>query len=70
MRHFEPGYYSNKRKFKHEFKLLLTFVDKTFWQSIKNLFVSSDKLSATQPTKVLTEGGDLRKAQVDVPLSE
>ncbi|WP_264685760.1 hypothetical protein [Wolbachia endosymbiont (group B) of Pandemis corylana] len=37
IKHFEPGYYSNKRKFEN---------DKTLWQFIKSLFVSSDELSA------------------------
>ncbi|WP_264375350.1 MULTISPECIES: hypothetical protein [unclassified Wolbachia] len=37
MKHFEPGYYSNERKFEN---------DKTLWQFIKSLFVSSDELSA------------------------
>ncbi|MDR0288893.1 MAG: hypothetical protein LBH78_02485 [Rickettsiales bacterium] len=46
MEHFKPGYYSNKRNFEYEFKLLQNSDDKTLWQSIKNLFVSSDKLSA------------------------
>lgn len=46
MEHFKPGYYSNKRNFEYEFKLLQNSDDKTLRQFIKSLFVSSDKLSA------------------------
>ncbi|WP_265027626.1 OTU domain-containing protein [Wolbachia endosymbiont (group B) of Chorthippus parallelus] len=44
MKHFEPGYYSNKKKFEN---------DKTLWQFIKSLFVSSDELSATPEERLV-----------------
>jgi hypothetical protein len=31
--------------------------------------VAASRTQHNQPTKVITEGGDLREAQVDVPLS-
>ncbi len=42
MKHFEPGYYSSKKNFKYEFKLLQNFDDKTLWQRTKSLFISSN----------------------------